>query len=48
MNWARIAATNSTFAIGGVSSQFYRFLMRINISGKNPAHRQVINRYSQW
>lgn len=47
----RKATHNSTFAIGGVS--YYvdslvvaeNFVLRINISGKNPAHRKAANRY---
>ncbi len=43
-------ATNSTFAIGGVSCsadslvQAESFVLRINISGKNPAHRKSAKR----
>jgi hypothetical protein len=42
---------NSTFAIGGVSCfadslvVAESFVLRINISGKNPAHRKSANRY---
>jgi len=42
---------NSTFAIGGVSCSAdsfvvaKSFVLRINISGKNPAHRKSANRY---
>jgi len=42
----RSPAGNSTFAIGGVSCsavslvQAESFVLRINISGKNPAHRK--------
>ncbi|MCG3164248.1 MAG: hypothetical protein POELPBGB_00002 [Bacteroidia bacterium] len=45
---------NSTFAIGGVSSSadsfvvVENFVLRINISGKNPAHRKSANRYLQY
>jgi hypothetical protein len=44
------AAANSTFAIGGVScvaDSFVLteiFVLRMNISGKNPAHRKFANR----
>jgi hypothetical protein len=44
---------NSTFAIGGVScyaDSFVvaeSFVLRINISGKNPAHRKSANRYAR-
>jgi hypothetical protein len=47
-------AANSTFAIGGVSCsadslmQAENFVPRINISGKNPAHRKSANRYVQY
>ena len=47
-------AYNSTFAIGGVSCsvdslvQAESFVLRINFSGKNPAHRKSAKRYSQW
>lgn len=49
----RRAAANSTFAIGGVSCSAdslvvaESFVLRINISGKNPAHRKSANRYRQ-
>ncbi|WP_333696746.1 hypothetical protein [Flavobacterium sp.] len=42
---------NSTFAIGGVSCSVdslvvaESFVLRINFSGKNPAHRKSANRY---
>ena len=42
---------NSTFAIGGVSCSAdslvvaESFVLRINISGKNPAHRKSAKRY---
>ena len=42
---------NSTLAIGGVSCSAdsllvaESFVLRINICGKNPAHRQAQNRY---
>jgi hypothetical protein len=44
------AAANSTFAIGGVSWSedgfvvTESFVLRINICGKNPAHRKSANR----
>ncbi len=44
-------ATNSTFAIGGVSFSAdsvvvaESFVLRINICGKNPAHRKSAKRY---
>ncbi|WP_293301880.1 hypothetical protein [Pedobacter sp. UBA4863] len=44
---------NSTFAIGGVSCSAdslvvaESFVLRINISGKNPAHRKSAKRYLQ-
>ena len=43
---------NSTFAIGGVSCSAdslvvaESFVLRINISGKNPAHRKSAKRYA--
>lgn len=46
----RITGHNSTFAIGGVSSSAdsfvvaESFVLRINISGKNPAHRKSAKR----
>ena len=46
----RTAATNSTFAIGGVSCSAdslvvaESFVLRIKFSGKNPAHRKSANR----
>ncbi len=46
-------AYNSTFAIGGVSCsvdslvQAESFVLRINFSGKNPAHRKSAKRYAQ-
>ena len=46
-------AANSTFAIGGVSCSpdslvvTESFVLRINISGKNPAHRKSAKRYRQ-
>ena len=46
----RKAAYNSTFAIGGVSCSAdsfvvaESFVLRINICGKNPAHRKSANR----
>lgn len=36
----RKTAANSKFAIGGVSSPAESFVLRINIRGKNPAHRK--------
>ena len=45
------AAHNSTFAIGGVSRPAYSlvvaesFVLRLNISGKNPAHCKSAKRY---
>ena len=45
---------NSTFAIGGVSCSAESlvvaesFVLRISISGKNPAHRQSVERLRQW
>ncbi len=50
----RKTTTNSTFAIGGVSCSAdsfvvaESFVLRINISGKNPAHRKSANRYMQF
>jgi len=47
----RKATHNSTFAIGGVSCSAdsfvvaESFVLRISISGKNPAHRKSANRY---
>ncbi len=44
---------NSTFAIGGVSCSAdslvvaESFVLHINISGKNPAHRKSAERYQQ-
>ena len=49
----RIAAANSTLAIGGVSSPLDSFVvskssvLRINFCAKNPAHRQSAKRYQQ-
>jgi len=46
----RRASDNSTFAIGGVPSPLDSFVvaessvLRINICGKNPAHRKSVNR----
>jgi hypothetical protein len=46
------AAHNSTFAIGGVSCSADSFVvigssvLRMNICGKNPAHRKSANRYA--
>ena len=48
----RKAAYNSTFAIGGVSCSAdslevaESFVLRINISGKNAAHRKSARRYT--
>jgi hypothetical protein len=48
----RKAADNSTFAIGGVSCSADSFVvkessvLRINICGKNPAHRKSAKRYA--
>jgi len=47
-------AGNSTFAIGGVSCSEDSFVLaessvfRINICGKNPAHRKCAKRYARW
>ncbi len=47
----RTASHNSTFAIGGVSCSedsfviAESFVLRINFSGKNPAHRKSAKRY---
>jgi hypothetical protein len=47
----RKTAGNSTFAIGGVSCSADSFVfngssvLRINICGKNPAHRKSAKRY---
>lgn len=46
----RKTAYNSTFAIGGACSAdslvvAESFALRINIYGKNPAHRKSTNRY---
>ena len=49
----RAPAGNSTFAIGGVSCSAdslvvaESFVLRINICGKNPAHRKSAKRYTQ-
>ena len=46
-------ATNSTLAIGGVSSPLDSFVLaessvlRINICGEKPAHHKSANRYMQ-
>ena len=46
----KITAANSTFAIGGISHSAdslvvaENLVLRINISGKNPAHRKSANR----
>jgi hypothetical protein len=51
--WTETPAANSTFAIGGVSCSAdsfvvaESFVLRINISGKNPAHRKSAKRYLQ-
>ena len=48
---ANLPAPNSTFAIGGVSCSAdslvvaESFVLRINFSGKNPAHRKSAKRY---
>lgn len=48
----RKTAYNSTFAIGGDSFSAdslvvaESFVLRTNISGKNPAHRKSANRYT--
>jgi hypothetical protein len=53
LRWNSRAAGNSTFAIGGVSFSVdsfvvaESFVLRINISGKNPAHRKSAKRYKQ-
>jgi len=53
MTAERKTAYNSTFAIGGVSCSAdslavaESFELRINISGKNPAHRKSAKRYGQ-
>jgi hypothetical protein len=50
----RTTTANSTFAIGGVSCFADSFVvtgssvLRINISGKKPAHRKSAKRYRQW
>ncbi len=50
MTERRRATDNSTFAIGGVSCSAdsfvvaESFVLRINISGKNPAHRKSAKR----
>jgi hypothetical protein len=49
----RKTGANSTFAIGRVSCSIdsfvvaESFVLRINISGKKPAHRKSVNRYAQ-
>lgn len=49
----RSTGHNSRFAIGGVSCSAdsivvaESFLLRMNISGKNPAHRKSAKRYMQ-
>ena len=51
MNRERKTTANSTFAIGGVSCSedslvvAESFVLRINICGKNPAHRKSAKRY---
>ena len=53
MKFERKTGANSTFAIGGVSCSTdsfvvdESFVLRINISGKNPAHRKSAKRYVQ-
>ena len=50
MDRQKTTAGNSTFAIGGVLFSAdslvvaESFVLRINISGKNPAHRKSANR----
>ena len=45
------AVANTAFAIGGVACSAdsfvvaESFVLRINICGKNPAHRKSVNRY---
>ena len=47
----KMPTANSTFAIGGISSfadslvVAESFVLRINISGKKPAHRKSAKRY---
>ena len=49
----KTTTANSGLAKGGVSCfletfvVYQTFLLRMNIFGKNPAHRQAANRYSQ-
>ena len=49
----RLAAANSTLAIGGVSSPLDSFavaespVLRINVCGKNPAYCKCAKRYLQ-
>jgi hypothetical protein len=49
----RKSTHNSTFAIGGASCsedclvEAESFVLRINICGKNPAHRKSAKRYKQ-
>ena len=51
MDNKKVRTPNSTFAIGGVSCSAdslvvaESFVLRINISGKNPAHRKSAKRY---
>lgn len=51
MNTERKTTANSTFAIGGVSCSAdsfvvaESFVLRINICGKNPAHRKSAKRW---
>ena len=53
MTTEKTTTANSTFAIGGVSCSAdslvvaESFVLRINISGKNPAHRKSAKRYQQ-
>ena len=53
MTTDRRAATNSTFAIGGVSCSADSFevkdssVLRMNICSKSPAHRKSAKRYGQ-
>jgi hypothetical protein len=50
IDWKKARTANSTFAIGGVSFSADSFVvaessvLRMNICGKNPAHRKSANR----
>ena len=50
----KMPTANSTFAIGGISSfadslvVAESFVLRINISGKKPAHRKSAKRYAAF